>query len=67
MDEVVRIHGIVVVVLVSGVSPPGAASGLVSVAAGHDDMPVVLDGVIRPAREETGNDSPFVAVHAVRR
>lgn len=33
----------------------------------HDHMPVVLDGVVRAAREEPGDHRPPVAVGAVRR
>lgn len=32
---------------------------------GHDDMEVVLDSIVCPAREEPGNESPFVAIQPV--
>jgi hypothetical protein len=35
-------------------------------AARHDDVPVVLDGVVGAAREEAGDERPAVAVGAVR-
>lgn len=41
--------------------------GLLSVFPGHDDVPVVLDGVVGSPRKQARDHRPFVAVEAVRR
>jgi hypothetical protein len=41
--------------------------GLLAVLARHDDVPVVLDGVVGAAREEARDHGPLVAVEPVRR
>jgi len=41
--------------------------GLLAVLARHDDVPVVLDGVVRAPREQARDHRPLVAVEAVRR
>lgn len=40
--------------------------GLLAVLARHDDVPVVLHGVVRAAGEEARDHGPLVAVEAVR-
>lgn len=49
---------------VAGCSPPEKFR-LLAVATGHDDVPMVLDGVVGPPREESRDESPLVAVHAL--
>jgi hypothetical protein len=42
-------------------------AGVLPLPARHEDVPVVLDGVVGAAREEARDESPLVAVRAVRR
>ena len=45
----------------------GTAGGalVAPAAARHDDVPVVLDGIVRAAGEEAGDERPLVAVGVV--
>ncbi len=45
----------------------GEEAGALAGAAGADDVPVVLDGVVGAAGEVAGDEGPLVAVVAVRR
>ena len=49
-----------------GLAAPDRAA-LHAVPARGEDVPVVFDGVVGAAREEAGDERPFVAVGAVRR
>ena len=48
-----------------GACGPGKEPGALAAAARHDDVPVVLDGIVRAAGEEVGDERPLVAVGAV--
>lgn len=43
----------------------GEQPRLLSTSSSHDHMPVVLDGVVGPPREETSDHSPPVSVDPV--
>jgi hypothetical protein len=44
---------------------PREKPGALAAAARHDDVPVILDGVVGAAGQVAGNEGPLVAVGAV--
>lgn len=52
-------------IMASRSTPFGIQSRVLSLSSRHDDMPVVLDGVVRSPRKEPGDQRPLVPVNPV--